>query len=221
MKEIGLSCGTFNPIHLWHLLAAQCARDEFGLDKVLFIPNGEPPHKKNGILDKELRWEMVVAATAGHQYFEPNRIELDRVGPSYTLDTLTALKAQYGEDCRLNLIIGIDNVEPIPRWYKADEIFKLVRLLIAPRLCVDQMQLAEVTKHLPAHAEFAFIQKAPSSSVSSTLIREWLQQGRSVEYLVPPAVNQILLSKKHYVAPAVPTPAPVAPASNPAPTTAQ
>jgi nicotinate-nucleotide adenylyltransferase len=218
MKDIGLSCGTFNPIHLWHLLAAQCARDEFGLDKVLFIPNGQPPHKTN-VLDKELRWEMVVAATAGHPYFEANRIELDRVGPSYTLDTLTALKAQYGQDCRLNLIIGIDNVEPIPRWYKADEIFKLVRLLIAPRLCVDPVQIAEVTKNLPAHADFAFITKSPSSSVSSTLIRDWLQQGRSVEYMVPPAVHQILLSKKHYLAPAAtPTP-PVSPAAptNPAP----
>ena len=198
MKELGLSCGTFNPIHYWHLIAAQCAMDQFGLDKVLIIPNGEPPHKKNDILDKELRFEMVAAAaTTNSGKFEASRIELDRTGPSYTLDTLTALKTEYGEGVRLNLIIGVDNIEPIPNWYKADEIFKLVRLLIAPRLNVDMAQARVLAQNLPAGTVLDIID-APSSSLSSTMVREWIRKGRSVQYLVPPAVNAILVAKGHY-----------------------
>jgi len=198
MKELGLSCGTFNPIHDWHLIVAQCASDQFGLDKVLLIPNGQPPHKKNDVLDKEWRWEMVVAAAATNAgKFEANRIELDRQGPSYTLDTLTALKAQYGEGVRLNLLIGVDNIEPIPHWYKADEIFKIVRLLIAPRLAVSMEQAREMAKNLPAHCVWDIID-APGSALSSTMVRDWIRKGRSVQYLVPCEVNRILVEKGHY-----------------------
>ena len=198
MKELGLSCGTFNPIHDWHLIVAQCAADQFALDKVLLIPNGQPPHKKNDVLDKESRWEMVVAAAATNPgMFEANRIELDRQGPSYTLDTLTSLKAQYGEGVRLNLLIGVDNIEPIPHWYKADEIFKIVRLLIAPRLSVSMEQAREMAKNLPAHCVWDIID-APGSALSSTMVRDWIRKGRSVQYLVPCEVNRILVEKGHY-----------------------
>lgn len=214
MTELGLSCGTFNPIHDWHLIVAQCAMDQFGLGKVLLIPNGQPPHKKNDVLDKELRWEMVVAAAATNPgKFEACRIELDRQGPSYTLDTLTALKAQYGDGVRLNLLIGVDNIEPIPRWYKADEIFKLVRLLIAPRLAVSMEQAREMARNLPAHCVWDIID-APSSSVSSTMIRDWIRRGRSVQYMVPPEVNRILMEKGHYRTAST---APTAPSNPPAP----
>ncbi len=198
MKELGLSCGTFNPIHNWHLIAGQTAMDQFGLDKVLFIPNGNPPHKKD-VLDKELRFEMVCAAIAGNPRFQASRIEVDRTGPSYTLDTLTALKQQYGDGVRLNLIIGVDNIGPIPKWYKADEIFRICRLLIAPRLaCLTEEDVCKMAENLPAHTEYKVISEAPSSTVSSTMVREWIGKGRSVQYLVPHPVNQILLSKGHY-----------------------
>ena len=201
MKELGLSCGTFNPIHDWHLIVAQCAADQFGLDKVLLIPNGQPPHKKNDVLDKESRWEMVVAAAATNaDKFEACRMELDRQGPSYTLDTLTALRAQYGEGVRLNLLIGVDNIEPIPHWYKADEIFKIVRLLIAPRLSVSMDQAREMAKNLPAHCVWDIID-APGSALSSTMVRDWIRKGRSVQYLVPCEVNRILVEKGHYKLP--------------------
>src|SRR5262249_45196370 len=174
------------------------ADDQYALDKVLLIPNGQPPHKNVDVLDKESRWEMVAAAAATNPgRFEACRIELDREGPSYTLDTLTALKAQYGDGVRLNLLIGVDNIEPIPRWYKADEIFKLVRLLIAPRLAVSVEQARAMARNLPAHCVWDIID-APSSSLSSTLIRDWIRRGRSVQYLVPPAVNRILTEKGHY-----------------------
>lgn len=198
MRELGLSCGTFNPIHFWHLIAAQCASDQFGLEKVLLIPNGEPPHKKSDVLDKEARFEMVAAAAdTDPKRFEACRIEVDRTGPSYTLDTLTALKAQYGDGVRLNLIIGVDNIEPIPQWYKADEIFKLVRLLIAPRLSVDMAQARLLAQNLPEGAVWDIID-APSSSLSSTMVREWIRKGRTVQYLVPPGVNKLLVEKGHY-----------------------
>lgn len=203
MKELGLSCGTFNPIHDWHLLTAQCALEQFGLDRVLLIPNGQPPHKKSDVLDKELRWEMVAAAAATHPGFEACRIELDRQGPSYTLDTLKALKAQYGDSVRLNLIIGVDNVEPIPRWYKAEEIFKLVRLLIAPRQHVDAEAARRLASNLPAGTVWDIITDVPHSNISSTMIRQWIRQGRSVRYVVPDAVHRIITEKRLYL-PAAP-----------------
>jgi len=197
MKELGLSCGTFNPPHWWHLLAAQCAWEEFGLNKVLFIPNGQPVHKKN-VLDKESRWELIVAATAiDPVHFEPCRIELDRQGPSYTLDTLVELKQLYGDGVRLNLIIGVDNIKPIPTWYKADQIFKRCRLLIAPRLNVDPDQARELAKNLPGGTDWEIIH-APSSDISSTMVRDWVRRGRRLECLVPPAVQKLLLDRCHY-----------------------
>lgn len=199
MKEIGISGGTFNPIHNWHLLAAQFAISQFGLDKVLLVPNGDPPHKKSGVLPKEERFEMVVAAALTMPgKLEASRVELDRKGPSYTLDTLQILRARYGPKVRLNLIIGLDNLEPIPNWYKANEIFKLARLLVAPRLCIPAEEVERLTKNLPAGTDYAFID-APTSSVSSTLIRDMLVRGESVQYLVPPAVHDILRAKRHYV----------------------
>jgi nicotinate-nucleotide adenylyltransferase len=197
MKELGISGGTFNPIHNWHLVVAECARVQFDLGKVLMIPNGTPAHKKHDILDAELRFEMVEAAATTNPFFEASRIEIDRDGPSYLLDTLKQLRAEYGDGVRLNFFIGVDNIAPLPTWYKADEIFGLCRLLIAPRMTVSRETILEMTKTLPAHASFEIIE-APSSGTSSTLIREWIRAGRNPRYLVPDVVYSILAAKGHY-----------------------
>ncbi|CAN5635579.1 nicotinate-nucleotide adenylyltransferase [soil metagenome] len=181
--RIGLSMGTFNPIHLWHMQVAQCAWDQFDLDFVYFIPNGDPPHKSD-VAPKKIRYRCVQEACRGIKHFRPSRIEVDREGKSYTVDTLRALQALH-PDAEFFLIIVLDNVEPINRWMEADEIFKLTQLLVAPRdaAIADREIIAGV---LPKGARFGIID-CPGGGISSTIIRNWIKTGRarSADYLFP------------------------------------
>jgi nicotinate-nucleotide adenylyltransferase len=182
--RIGLSMGTFNPIHLWHMQVAQCAWDQFNLDFVYFIPNGDPPHKSD-VAPKEIRYRMVQAACHGVKHFRPCRIEIDRPGKSFTIDTLRALRELHGDDVEFFLIIGLDNVKPINHWMEADEIFKLCQLLVAPR----DSKIAKprsVARALPKGARFSIID-CPGGGISSTIIRDWIKNGRarSADYLFP------------------------------------
>lgn len=200
MFELGISAGTFNPIHLWHTVVADSARTQFGLNEVLFVPNGNPVHK-SGVLDKEIRLEMVQAAIAGNPFFKASRVELDRKGPSFTVDTLRALKAEYGDNVRLNLIMGVDNIDPssslpITRWKESDEVLRLCRLLIGPR----HMEMADAQKvaaMLPAGADFGLID-CPTSTLSSTLVRQRVKAGKSIRQLVAPAVLEIITRHRLY-----------------------
>lgn len=196
--RIGLSMGTFNPIHLWHVQVAQCAWDQFDLDYVLFIPNGDPPHKSD-VADKEIRFRMVQVGTRGNSHFQASRIEIDRPGKSYTVDTLRALKAQYGDDVELFLIIGLDNLEPINHWMEATEIFKLCQLLVAPRNAAIG-ERDKIAAALPDGARFDIID-CPDSGISSTLIRNWIKSGRarSADYLFPNAgVRNLVIRHRLY-----------------------
>lgn len=191
IKKLGLSMGTFNPIHLWHLQVAQCAWEEFGLDLVLFIPNGQPPHKE-GVAPKELRLRMTQRAIAGNAHFQASRIEIDREGLSYTVDTLRALKRIYGDDVELNLIVGMDNLDKMQLWHEAPEIHKLCKLLIAPRNS-RLMTREKIAELLPADAQWDLIQ-CPDSDISSTVIRGWIESGhpRRADYVVPNAVRCLI-----------------------------
>lgn len=193
MKELGIFCGTFNPIHWGHLLVAERARDQYQLDKVLFITSGVPPHRHADLLDGQCRHEMVQTAVADNPLFEASRLELDRAGPSYTVDTLRELKQLYGEGVRGNLIVGADNVDSLSQWHEAEQIFRLARLLVAPRQLPPQAKAGKID--LPDGAEYIDF---PAVSVSSSEIRERLRRGQSVLYMVPPAVNAILLARGHY-----------------------
>ena len=195
MLEIGISGGTYNPIHNWHLLVGEYARVQFGFHETLFIPNGNPAHKTD-TLDKELRFEMVDLAVRTNPHFRASRIEVDRQGKSYMLDTLKELRRQYGSDARLNLIIGLDTLEPIMTWHNAREVLRMVRLLVAPRYH-ELADPVKIRQALPCATEFAVID-CPTSSVSSSMIRERVQAGKSVRYLVPDAVNDMILDKGHY-----------------------
>jgi nicotinate-nucleotide adenylyltransferase len=187
--RIGLSMGTFNPIHLWHMQVAQCAWVQFLLDFVLFIPNGQPPHK-DGVVDKELRFRMVKGSIWGNPKFRASRIELDRDGKSYTVDTLRQLIAEYsakGYKVQLYLIVGMDNLDKIHLWHESPEILKLCKLLIAPRnsrlMTVDK--IAELFPGYKQGEDWDIID-CPDSDISSTIIRDWYAKGLGAcaDYLV-------------------------------------
>ncbi|HEY9774623.1 MAG TPA: nicotinate-nucleotide adenylyltransferase [Planktothrix sp.] len=206
MDQIGIFGGTFNPIHTRELMIGQCALEQFGLTKVIFMPNGSPPHKKTDLLDRESRFEMVVAAVADNLKFEASRLEIDRPGTTWTIDTLKQLREQYGDGAKLNFICGEDVLNSLEIYDRRAEFFKLCdRLLVSPRDSVRPGMLDEMRKRLP-EATIEMID-CPADGRSSTLIRTWIRAGKSVRYLVAPAVHALLVAKKHYQVVA-PPPAP-------------
>ena len=172
--RIGLSMGTFNPIHLWHLQVGQCAWVQKNLNFVLFIPNGDPPHK-NGVVSKWRRYNWVKWAVAGNKMFRACPIEVCREGKSYTVDTLhqlTELYAKWGYKVELCLIIGMDNVDNIPRWHQAPEVLRQCKLLIAPRDKATPEAIATTLPGLEPEKDWSMI-ACPDNYISSTLVREW------------------------------------------------
>jgi len=188
--------GAFNPIHLGHLMLAQRAKDQFQLEKVIIVPSSTPPHKRAGLLDKELRFEMVAAAVADNPGLEASRLEIDRPGVSWTIDTLKELQALYGQDVRLNFIMGEDVVQSLKRYDRCAEFIALCRLLVSPRLSANSELVESWRKTLPG-AELEAID-CPANALSSTIVRAWVKAGASVRYLVAPAVAKIIEEKGHY-----------------------
>lgn len=171
--KIGVYGGTFSPPHLAGIILARKSRDQFRLDKVLFIPNGTAPHKQN-VLDKEIRLELVQAAISGEALFEASRIEIDRPGVTWTIDTLYELKKLY-PDAELYFIMGEDNVLAFEKYVRKLEFFNLATLLIGPRAYPKQSSLDEWRKLLPeAKIEMVDIE---ASGLASREIRELVRTG--------------------------------------------
>lgn len=202
MKEIGVFGGTFNPIHWGHLLIAEFARENFQLDKVLFVTCARPPHRKDVDLDAEERFEMVKAAVAGNDKFEASRIELDRPGPSYMIDTLESVREIYGPDVRLSLVVGGDNIAQLKLWHRANEIFRTCRILVAPRVesyshLVEELSPGGSGRKIVAPADIELI-RCPLVQISSSQIRARVHHGKTVRYMVPPSVYDILHAHGYY-----------------------
>ncbi len=190
MIEVGVMGGYFNPIHNWHLLLGDCAAHQFKLDKVLYIPSGQPPHAKKEIRDGEIRFKLVEAAVADNPLFEASRIEIDRPGVTWTIDTLQELKQRYGDGTRLNFFIGEDNIAAIQGYGRRAELLKLCRLLVACRGTADDAKLRTWREALP-EADLDAIE-VPASDLSSTLVRDRVRDGKAYRYLVPAKVFDMI-----------------------------
>lgn len=190
----GIMGGTFDPIHTGHLLAAERAREEAGLDEVWFMPAGTPPHKPNAPkAPARHRLGMVEAAIAGNRYFRAEPIELHRDGPSYTVDTMKELKELY-PDRDFYYIIGADMVQYLPHWVRINELAAMIRFigLARPGYSAD-------TGSLPAELRSSVISvPMPQVDISSTMIRDMRSRGRSVKYLVPDAVLAYIEENRLY-----------------------
>ncbi len=194
MQELGIFGGTFNPIHYGHLLIAELAREQFQLERVLFMTGANLPHRVDVQVPAEARYEMVKAAISDNPGFEASRLELEREGPSYTVDTLRQLKSIYGNSTRLNLIIGGDNVAHLSTWHEAKDLLSLCRILIAVR---PPMQKKEIDLAKYPDAAFEFID-LPPIGIASTLIRKRLSEGKSIKYMIPQAVHLLLQERGYY-----------------------
>jgi nicotinate-nucleotide adenylyltransferase len=184
----GVFGGTFDPIHLAHLAVAEAARDAFGLRRVLFMPAAQPPHKPGrDISAVEHRLAMVEAAVEGNPAFEVSRLEVERSGPSYTVDTLAALCDATPSD-HLALILSAESYSEFGTWREPQRILDLADLIVAPRVGYAEADPELVSRQFPdAPASIAFMD-GPRIRLSASEIRQRAADGRSVRYLVPDAV---------------------------------
>ncbi len=181
--KIGIMGGTMNPIHLAHLMIAEHIKEDFNLDKIYFIPTGDPPHKKLEV-SSEKRYEMTVIATSDNRDFEVLDIESKREGKSFTVDTMTELSKTKDE---YYFIIGTDTLFLLRSWKNFEKISKLTRFIVATRPDYDDdLKIHEEIDNLKK--EFGleiYLASIPRYEISSTDIRNRVKEGRSIKYLVP------------------------------------
>lgn len=200
MSRIGIMGGTFNPIHIGHLIAANDVREKFGLDKVLFIPSGTPPHKPGSeVIDPEHRFEMVRLAVASNAGFEASRMEIDRAGYTYTINTLIELREKYDEDTSFYFIIGADVIAELKTWREFERVFKLCEFFAVLRPGYTESSFMDEIRRLNEECG-ARIHPVQSRliDISSTEIRERTMNGVTIKYLVPDAVEEYILDKGLY-----------------------
>lgn len=189
---LGVFGGTFDPIHVAHLAVAEAAREDAGLEGVLFIPAGEPPHKVGRpITAAEDRFAMVRAAIAGNDAFDITRMELERDGPSYTVDTLRDLRAQRIADGRspeLALILSAEAFVELPTWHDPVGVLGLAALVVAPRDGYADASSDFLERQFPGVATRAVFLDGPRMRLSASELRGRAAAGRSLRYLVPDAV---------------------------------
>ncbi len=203
MSRIGIFGGSFNPIHTAHLILAERAVAERALDKALFIPALQPPHKPaRPVAPADHRMRMVELAVEGNPAFEASRIELDRQGPSYTLTTVRELRRTLGQDAELFLVLGGDSVHDIATWWRAEELVREADVIAFERpgysLDSDLVELAHRFGEHWASKVRALKVHAPLIGISATEIRERVRDGRSIRYLVPEPVREYILAHKLY-----------------------
>ncbi len=191
--KIGILGGTFDPIHLGHLILAETARDRFGLDKVLFIPAGKPYFKDtNSVSDADYRADMVKIAVEGNDAFDFSDIELKREGATYTVNTLTELNKIYPDD-ELFFIVGSDTLYQIEDWKDPAKVLELATILIASRSAVGedvQAKIHDLQDTFPG-SKFEKLNML-NIDISSTNVRAKVKANASIKYLVPDEVAEYI-----------------------------
>ncbi len=188
--KIGLFFGSFNPIHAGHLIVANVIYESTDLDRIWFVVSPQNPFKKNKNLLSEFdRLDMVREAIHDDYHFQASNIEFEMPKPSYTVDTLIYLTEKY-PDYEFQLIIGEDNLASFPKWKNAEQILENHKLLVYPRPHAKPSELSE-------HPSIEKIE-APEVDISATLIRKMVQQNKSIKYLVPEGVRELIDGRGYF-----------------------
>jgi len=210
--NIGVLGGTFDPIHIGHLILAEEARIKLGLSEVLFVPAGQPWLKEDrSITPATHRVEMVRRAIVSNPYFKLCMIEVERSGPSYTVDTITMLREQLGAEASLFFILGHDSLADLPLWKEPNKLVQICRLVVAPRLSSNviaseawqshfRSDLKSLAESIPGVTDNVIQLDMPVIEISSSEIRERVAQGLSIRYLVPEGVEEYIAEQKIYLA---------------------
>ena len=193
--RLGVMGGTFDPIHHGHLVAASEVATRFNLDEVVFVPTGQPWQKTHrDVSGAEDRYLMTVIATASNPRFTVSRVDIDRPGMTYTVDTLRDLRAERGEDVELFFITGADALAQILTWRKVDQLFDLAHFVGCTRPGVEWDSLA--ISRLPAQR--ITLMEVPALAISSTACRGRVTDSESIWYLVPDGIVQYIAKRGLY-----------------------
>lgn len=189
IQRLGIFGGTFDPIHHGHLVAAEEARCQLDLDKVLFVPARVPPHKPaQPISPASHRLRMIELAVASNPYFAVSRIDIDRPSPSYTVHTLESLRAEWGAGPRFFFIEGPDSLSDIVCWYQPQRLIELCELAVVARPGFE-IDLDGLERQLPGLSDHLHWVDMPLLEISSTDLRARVRAGRSISYFVPSEVE--------------------------------
>lgn len=202
LNRVGIMGGTFDPIHVGHLAVAEEAREALGLDRVLFVPAGQPPHKPAGsVTAVPDRVAMVALAIAGNPAFELSTLEIDREGPSFTVDTVEAL-ARAHPGATLHLILSAETFAELPTWHEPDRLFATARMAVVPREGYPAPDPAWLAAAFPGRDDRVDYLEGPRLGLSSTALRSRVAAGRSIRYLVPNVVEDYIVEHNLYRRPA-------------------
>lgn len=192
---IGLMGGTFDPVHMGHLAVAEEARDALALERILFMPAGTPPHKPAGeVTATHHRVAMVALAIEDNAAFELSRIEVDRPGPSYTVDTVERL----AKEADVTVILSAETFRELPTWHEPERLFAAASVAVVPREGYPSPDPAWLSATFPGRDGRVRYLEGPRLDLSSTDIRTRVATGRSIRYLVPPAVAAYIAANGLY-----------------------
>lgn len=191
--RIGILGGTFDPIHVGHLVAAEEVRCRLKLEKVLFVPAGQPPHKKSQEVTPAIhRVKMVVLSIATNPFFELSLVDVKRPGRSYTVETLEIIKRESGPSTELYFIIGMDSLSDLLTWKDPGRLITLAKLAVVNRPPYPQVDLASLEKKLPGVSARVDMVDMPGIYIASSDLQERVATGRPIKYQVLESVEKYI-----------------------------
>jgi len=198
--NIGVLGGTFDPIHNGHIMVAEEARARLSLAEILFVPVGRPWLKVDSPISlAQHRVEMVRLAIADKPYFKLTTMEIDRAGPSYTVDTIAELQAQLGAEDKPFFILGWDNLAELPQWKEPSQLIKMCRLVAVPRPGSPRPDLKALEASIPGLSQRVILMEKPEVDISASEIRSRVAQGLSIRHLVPEPVERYIKQNGLYI----------------------
>src|SRR5262245_31175568 len=196
--RIGVFGGTFDPLHVGHLILAEQCREQGRLDQVLFVPAARPPHKQQPLTPFAQRVEMLQLAIAGQPAFRVDELEKARAGPSYTVETLAELSRRH-PDAELWLVLGADMLQDFPTWYMPGRIAEMAGFLVAGRPGAPLVSPEQIAKSLGLQGTLRMqTVDMPQIEIASRDLRRRIAEGRTIRYMVPRAVEAYIVEKKLY-----------------------
>lgn len=197
--RIGVFGGTFDPIHIGHLMIAEEARELLGLDEVVFIPAGQPWFKaEKQVTEACHRMAMVALAITSNPHFYASDIEMKRPGPSYTADTLDALRLHVPDETELFVILGLDSLKEVDRWYEPQRIFQMATVVGMSRPGYDDFDPQRLDSVIPDASSRIRVLEGPLMDISGTEIRRRVSEGKSIKYRVPESVKAYIHEHRLY-----------------------
>ena len=197
--NIGVMGGTFDPIHNGHLIVAEEVRVRLDLAEILFVPAGLPWLKTDrAISAAEHRMQMVRLAVEDKPYFKLCAVEIERTGPSYTVDTIAELQSQFGAGAQLFFILGWDSLAELPQWREPSRLIKLCYLVAVPRPGYPPPDLSSLEAIIPGLSQRLTLLDTPEIDISASVIRDWVARGLSISHLVPEPVDRYIREQGLY-----------------------